>query len=167
MPVSQKKIRDCATEFSHEWAAATREKAESQTFWNEFFNVFGISRRRVATFEEPVKKLGDQRGSIVLFWRGTLLVEHKSKGQNLDTAYQQALGYFRGIREQVLPKYLLVSDFDKFRLYDLDEGAESDFTLAQLPQRIHLFGFITGYKRQTCHEEDPGCPRNIRQSNTG
>lgn len=155
MPLSQKEIRDRATEFAREWAGASSEKSESQTFWNEFFNIFGITRRRVASFEEPVRKLGDHRGSIDLFWKGTLLVEHKSKGQDLDSAYQQALDYFPGIREQDLPKYVLVSDFEKFRLYDLDEDTESDFTLSELPQRIHLFGFISGYKKQKYHEEDP------------
>lgn len=155
MPLSQKEIRDRATEFAHNWIDVAREKAEAQTFWNEFFNIFGITRRRVASFEEPVRKLGDQRGSIDLFWKGTLLVEHKSKGQDLDSAYQQALDYFPGIRDQDLPKYVLVSDFENFRLYDLDEDEEADFKLKELPQKIHLFGFISGYKKQEYHEEDP------------
>ena len=77
MPLSQKEIRDNALQFSHDWADGSRERAESQTFWNEFFQIFGIERRRVATFEEPVKKLADKRGSIDLFWKGTLVVEHK------------------------------------------------------------------------------------------
>jgi len=46
--------------------------------------VHRISRRRVATFEEPVKKLGNKQGFIDLFWKGTLLVEHKSKGKDLN-----------------------------------------------------------------------------------
>ncbi len=64
MPLSQKEIRDNALKFAHEWTDVSRERAESQTFWNEFFNIFGIERRRVATFEEPVKKLAEKRGSI-------------------------------------------------------------------------------------------------------
>ena len=63
MPLSQKEIRDRAVEFAHDWSDASREEAEAQTFWNEFFNLFGISRRRVTSFEEPVSKLGDRRGS--------------------------------------------------------------------------------------------------------
>lgn len=59
MPLSWNEIRKRAIEFSQEYANATRENAETQSFYNEFFNVFGISRRRVASFEEPVKKLGD------------------------------------------------------------------------------------------------------------
>jgi hypothetical protein len=106
MPLSQKEIRERAYQFANEWAAITRERAEAQTFWNEFFNIFGFNRRRIAGFEEPVKKLGDRRGSIDLFWKGTLLVEHKSKGQDLDKALQQAFDYFPGLKGQDLPKYV-------------------------------------------------------------
>lgn len=132
MPLSQKEISDRAYQFASEWAAVTRERAESQTFWNEFFNVFGFNRRRIASFEEPVKKLGDRRGSIDLFWKGTLLVEHKSKGQDLDKAVLQAFDYFPGLKDQDLPKYVLVSDFARFRLYDLEESTQHEFTLAEL-----------------------------------
>jgi hypothetical protein len=154
MPLTQQEIKSRAYAFVKEWEDTSRERAEAQTFWNDFFNIFGLSRRRVASFEEPVKKLGDARGSIDLFWKGTLLVEHKSKGKDLDKAYSQALDYFPGISEAELPQYVLISDFEKFRLYDLDAGAEFDFTLKELPDKIHLFGFISGYKSHAHHEED-------------
>jgi hypothetical protein len=155
MPLSQKEIRDRAVEFAFRWGSAVREKSEAQTFWNEFFDIFGISRRRVAAFEAPVKKLGDKAGSIDLFWKGMLIVEHKSRGQNLDRAYQQALDYFPGISEQELPKYVLVSDFANFRLYDLEADTETDFPLTDLPAQIHRFGFMSGYTKRTYHDEDP------------
>jgi hypothetical protein len=60
MPLSLNEIKDRALAFSHEWAGAKAERAEAQTFWNEFFNVFGISRRRVASFEEPVRRAHSQ-----------------------------------------------------------------------------------------------------------
>jgi len=155
MPLTQQEIKSRAYAFVKEWENTSRERAEAQTFWNDFFNIFGLSRRRVASFEEPVKKLGDARGSIDLFWKGTLLVEHKSKGRDLDKAYEQALGYFPGISEQELPKYILISDFSDFHLYDLESSEKSDFTLGELPEKIHLFGFISGYKQHAYHEEDP------------
>ena len=80
MPLSQKEIRDRAVDFAFRWGSAVREKSESQTFWNEFFDVFGISRRRVAAFEAPVKKLGDKAGSIDLFWKGMLIVTAGTTG---------------------------------------------------------------------------------------
>jgi hypothetical protein len=156
MPLlSQPEIRERALAFVNEWKDVKRERAESQSFWNEFFAVFGLSRRRVASFEEPVKKLGEKRGSIDLFWKGVLLVEHKSQGKSLEKAYQQALDYFPGIAEQDLPQYVLVSDFAAFRLYDLDAGEQRDFALEELPQQIHLFGFISGYKKRSYQAEDP------------
>ena len=82
--LSWNEIKDRAISFSKEWSNESRERAEKDSFWNDFFNVFGISRRRVATFEEPVKKLSGSKGFIDLFWKGQLLIEHKSKGKNLN-----------------------------------------------------------------------------------
>jgi hypothetical protein len=56
--------------FSKEWADESSEDAEAKSFWDGFFYVFGISRKRVASFEQPVKKLGDRRGFIDLSGRG-------------------------------------------------------------------------------------------------
>ncbi|MFM8308296.1 MAG: type IIL restriction-modification enzyme MmeI, partial [Microcystis aeruginosa] len=47
MPLSWNEIKNRAIVFQKEWEGETSEKAESQSFWNEFFYVFGISRRRV------------------------------------------------------------------------------------------------------------------------
>lgn len=155
MALSWNEIKDRALKFAKEWEGETRERAEKDTFWNDFFNIFGISRRRLATFEEPVKKLNNSQGFIDLFWKGTLLVEHKSKGKNLDAAFEQATDYFAGIKEYDLPKYVLVSDFERFRLYDLDEKATHEFNLSELHKNIKLFGFIAGYQKRTFKDEDP------------
>lgn len=155
MALSWNEIKDRALKFSNEWADESKERAEKDSFWNDFFNVFGISRRRVATFEEPVKKLSGNQGFIDLFWKGTLLVEHKSKGKNLDKAYEQATDYFPGLKEHELPKYILVSDFDKIKLFDLDEGTDHEFHVSELYKNVKLFGFIAGYQKRTFKEEDP------------
>ncbi len=155
MALSWNEIKDRALKFSNEWIDETRERAEKDSFWNDFFEVFGISRRRVATFEEPVKKLGDKQGFIDLFWKGTLLVEHKSKGKNLDKAYEQATDYFPGLKEHELPKYILVSDFERIKLFDLDERTEHEFHISEFYKNVKLFGFIAGYQKRTFKEEDP------------
>ena len=155
MALSWNEIKTRAISFSKEWETEKREHAESQSFWNDFFDIFGISRKRVASFEEPVKKLGDKRGRIDLFWKGTLLVEHKSKGKDLDKAYTQALDYFPGLKEAELPKYILISDFDIFKLYDLEEDKTYEFTLNELYKNVNLFGFIAGYTKHKVVAEDP------------
>ena len=115
MPLSWIEIRQNAFTFSKEWETETSEDAEAQSFWNEFFKVFGISRRRVASFEKPVKKSDGKDGYIDLLWKGVLVVEHKSRGKDLDRAYKQATDYFAGLKDRDLPQYILVSDFGRFR----------------------------------------------------
>ncbi|WP_208022604.1 type IIL restriction-modification enzyme MmeI [Desulfonema ishimotonii] len=81
----------------------------------------------------------------------SILVEHKSKGKDLDKAYSQALDYFSGLKERDLPNYVIVSDFENFRLYDLDEDQEHDFNINDFYKNIKFFGFIARYqKRRSC-----------------
>jgi len=155
MPISWNEIKSNALEFSKEWENETREHAEAKSFWDDFFKVFGLPRRRVAIFEKHVKKLGNKDGFIDLFWPGTLLVEHKSKGKNLDKAFDQSINYFEGIEEYELPKYVIVTDFYKMRVYDLEEDTEKEFKLKNLVDNVHLFGFIAGYQKRTYKESDP------------
>jgi hypothetical protein len=155
MRLSWNEIRARAARFADEWKYAHYERGESQTFYNEFFEVFGVTRRRVASFEEPVKKLGDERGFIDLFWKGVLLVEQKSAGRNLARAKEQALDYFPGLKEHELPRYILVSDFQSFELHDLEDDVVTRFALHQLPQYIEAFGFILGVQKRTFRDQDP------------
>ena len=155
MALSWNEIRQRAVTFSKEWENETNENAEAKTFWNEFFNIFGVNRRRVAIYEVHVQKLGNKQGFIDLFWPGMLLVEHKSKGKDLNKAFQQAIDYCPGLKQNELPKYILVSDFEHFRLHDLEDDKDYEFTLNELYKHIKLFGFILGYQKIEFKEEDP------------
>src|SRR4030042_1025770 len=128
MPISLNEIRNRALQFSNEWKDESRERAEAQTFWNGFFEVFGVSRRRVASFDEPAKRTDGQGGFIDMLWKGNCLVEHKSKGKDLDFACKQAFDYFPGLKEKELPRYVIVSDFAHFRVYDLDKNSHVEFS---------------------------------------
>ncbi|MDQ3495279.1 MAG: N-6 DNA methylase [Pseudomonadota bacterium] len=157
-------IRAKAAAFARDWAQVGSERAEAQTFWNEFFAVFGVQRRRVAVYEQRAQRLGKAvHGRIDVFWPGTLLAEHKSAGQDLDAAFVQATNYFAGLTEPELPRYVVVSDFQHFRLHDLDEGTISEFTLAELPKRIQDFGFIAGYARVRLREEPEANIRAVQK----
>ncbi|MDO5610188.1 MAG: class I SAM-dependent DNA methyltransferase [Pseudomonadota bacterium] len=157
MPLSWNEIKDRAFAFSREWADVASERAEAQTFWNDFFHVFGVQRRRVAVFEQKARRFsGASHGRIDVFWPGILLAEHKSAGQNLDAAFEQAIDYFAGISDNELPRHIVVSDFARFRLVDLEgEHAPVEFPLAELHKHIRRFGFIAGYQARTFHEQDP------------
>src|SRR5208337_2873845 len=172
MPLSWNEIRHRAIAFSKEWTGVKREQAEKQTFWNEFFDVFGIRRRVVASFEEPVKKISGKYGYIDLFWPNVALIEHKSFGKNLGQAESQAFRYIRDLvaedRKDEIPRYVIVSDFAHIALYDLEPDdqigfalfddrrmATLEFPLSEFHQHIHAFAFIPGYKQHKFEEQDP------------
>lgn len=155
MRLSWNEIRARAARFAEEWHGARYERGETQTFYNEFFDIFGIPRKRVATYEEPVKRLGERRGFIDLFWKGVLLVEQKSAGRNLDDARQQALEYFPGLKDYELPRFVLLSDFQTFELLDLEERVESRFSLIDLPGNVESFAFMLGLQRRKFKDQDP------------
>jgi len=156
MSISWNEIRKRAIKFQDEWKDASDEKSDSQSFWNDFFNIFEISRRRVAVFENHVKKLNDKNGFIDLFWQGTLLIEQKSESKDLSKAYEQALGYFDGIEDAQLPKFVLVCDFQNFHLFNMDEGGKKiEFKLSELERNIHEFSFILGHSKNDFQDESP------------
>ena len=155
MALSWNEIKDRALNFSKEWADTSNEEADAKPFLVEFFNVFGISSKRVATFEHKVKKLNESDGYIDLLWKGTILIEMKSRGKNLDKAYIQAIDYTHGLKQHELPKYILVSDFEHFRLYDLEDDKHIEFKLNELVSNVQHFGYILGYQKKVYKEQDP------------
>ena len=186
MPLSWNEIKTRAVTFANEWKDEVSEDAEAKSFWDDFFNVFGISRRRVATFEHAVsytdltpnpspkergimtggaspsplekagmRSAGVRSGYIDLLWKGQILIEHKSRGKDLIKAYQQAKDYFPGLKEKELPRYILVSDFERFNLYDLEKNTSHEFRLTDFVNHVNLFGFIAGYEQRTYKEQDP------------
>lgn len=81
--LSWNEVRDRAIEFSRRWSDERSEAGGKQTFWNEFFAIFGRDRRVVASFEVAVRNLAGDHNFIDLLWKGMLLVEHKSAGKSL------------------------------------------------------------------------------------
>ncbi|MDO9235597.1 MAG: class I SAM-dependent DNA methyltransferase [Aquabacterium sp.] len=159
MPLSWNEIKSRALTFSRTWADAANEDSQGKPFWIDFFEIFGITDKRVATFEHAVKKLLGEKarvdGFVDLFWPGMLLVEQKSRGKNLDAALTQALSYFPGIAERDLPQLIIVCDFARFRVHRLTTGETIEFALKDLHKNIRIFGFIAGYKALEIKPQDP------------
>jgi hypothetical protein len=165
--LSWNEIRDRATKFADEWASETREAGGYQIFWHEFFAVFGVKSRSVAIYQEQVKKLDGNSGFIDLFWPGTLIVEHKSTGHSLDSAFLQASNYMISLPEEERPRYIIVSDYRKIRLYDLENAflgdiKQHEFLLKEFPKHIKLFGFIAGYEVRHYEEQNPVNKKAVR-----
>ncbi len=153
--LSWNEIRVRAAKFAKEWQDAAYEKGETQSFYNDLFEVFGVKRRTVARYEQHVAKLDKSSGFIDLFWPGKLIVEQKSAGRDLGRAYDQAGEYFDALPESERPRFILVSDFQTFELHDLDERKTVAFALANLPDHVEEFGFIVGVQRRAFRDQDP------------
>lgn len=150
MNLSPNQIRANARQFSLDWQDAVKENAESQTFWNEFFAVFGINRRKIGgLFEMPIKKQSGTQGRIDVFWKKRLLCEQKSRGEDLDKAITQALGYLQSLDQyhpDDFPRYVIVCDFQTLKLLDTQTEDSRDIQVADLAEHIELFGFMSGYE---------------------
>ena len=155
-PPSWNEIRTRAQDFATRWADTTDEKAEAQTFWNEFLGIFGIDRKRVAAFEARAKRTTTKGGGFIdLFWPSTLIAEHKSAGKSLEDAEDQALDYLESIKEDDFPGVVITSDFAHIRVRDLGgDNKPYTFKLSRLPEEIDRFGFIAGYQKRTFGDAD-------------
>ena len=70
MVLNWSEIKSRALLLSKTWAGASNEDSQAKPFWLDFFEIFGITNKRVATFELHVKKLGGAQGFVDLFWPG-------------------------------------------------------------------------------------------------
>lgn len=145
MSLGWNEIQKRSINFIHEWEDVTNERAEAQSFLNEFLYVFGVNRKKVAFFENPVEKADGHKGFIDMLWKGKILVEMKSKGKNLDDAYNQAFDYILKLKDYEIPEYIMICDFENIHLYNLDNKKIWKFKLNELPKKIRLFGFLAGY----------------------
>lgn len=126
----------------------------------------------MASFEAQVRNIRNQYSYIDLFWSGKLLVEHKFFGKDLGRAESQAFRYIQDLlregRMDEIPRYVIVSDFARVALHDLEpeeqlqmplfDGrrvATCEFPLADLYRQIRLFAFLRGEKAVRLDPEDP------------
>lgn len=143
-------VRRRLQKFAVEHAGDTDEKQHAQQFWRDFYGCFGLSKSSAAMFEARVVKLGGKRGYIDSFIPSLLLVEQKSAGKDLDEAYKQAQEYFHAITNEFeRPRYIVVCDFARFRLYNLDDSAKDylECALDELHKRADWFKFLLDGKK--------------------
>ena len=51
MRLTPGELRGRAANFARDWASAHYERGETQSFYNAFFAIFDVDRRRVAVYE--------------------------------------------------------------------------------------------------------------------
>ena len=153
-------LRKRAKIFAEKWKDAGYEKGQTHIFYYEFFQIFGRRIVDVGRFEVSARRLGKKYGFIDMLWEGVLLIEQKSAGKSLDGAYTQATEYFDELPEYAKTSYILACDFQTWDLHDLERGEIHSFKLSELPDHIHLFGFI----RRNEYVPPPADPVSIAAS---
>jgi hypothetical protein len=139
---TRNEIRRRLSAFAKEWQHTVRENADAKLFWARFYECFGIRPESATIYEKAVSKLGGGRGFIDSFIPGKLIVEHKSRGKDLDAAFEQASEYFMALKDAERPRYIITSDFARFRLTDLRADKTYECTLKELPKRADWFAFL-------------------------
>lgn len=147
-------IRKRAANFSASWATEPGdERQQAQSFVRELLNVYGVSEARAAFYEHRVQRTSTgNRGYIDALIPGLLVIEMKSADKDLVAAEQQALDYINDLPDPELPRWVLSSDFRRFRLLDLRAPREEppqEFSLEELRDSAHLLSFIAGYRERT------------------
>ena len=152
--LSRDEIVRRANGFVREFAQARYEMGEGQDFIRGLCEVFGFSNRRLVNFEQRVSTLGGKHGRIDGFYPGKLLIEMKSRGEDLQKAYRQATKYLPGLQEAELPQYMLISDFEHLHLYDLNAHAPPlTHTLPDFAKYIDSYLFLAGYESQAQQQQ--------------
>lgn len=142
MVLSKSLMKQRAKKFIEVHEKDHAERSEAQLYWRDFFDIFDIDVKKVMVFEEAIKKYGGEQGYIDAFWKGKLLIEHKSLGKDLDKAMNQAIDYLDEIKPEEQPRYIIVSDFQRIRVKDLNTKKENEIHISDLPENLNLFNFI-------------------------
>jgi hypothetical protein len=104
-------IQANAVAFSKRWQGATSEKQQDQGFIEALLRVFGIEdSRTVGTYQEKTR-IANSTKWIDYLWKGKIAIEMKSKGENLDMAFEQLRQYMYSLPEIEIPHFWLLSDF--------------------------------------------------------
>ncbi len=147
--------RRAAEEFAATWAGRGYEKGDTATFWNHLLRTV-VGMQDVVTavrFEERT----DDRGFIdVTIADAKTIIEQKALGVDLDkaeirqgrevTPFEQARHYANSLTYSLRPRYIIVCNFEEFRIHDLDVAQPDknyiSFTLEELPEQFHQLDFL-------------------------
>lgn len=137
-----------ARDFVIKHAKSISEKQMAQSFWRDFFSmVCGVDDLISVgiEFEFPVRSKSTGKIRFVdVLWGGVLLVEHKSAGEDLDKAEEQARDYLTSLDPSLRPPAFIVSDFKRIRIIEVFAGKSVEFALEELPYHLDRFSAIVG-----------------------
>lgn len=131
---------------AEKYADVSAEKQYAQTFWRDIFTDLALMDTfSKVEFEYPVRSHKTNTIKFIdVLWPGVVLIEHKTRGADLDKAEEQAREYLQSLDAVKRPPVLIVSDFARIRIIDTLAGTTVEFTLDSLPDNVHRFEAIIG-----------------------
>ena len=156
-----------AEEFAEYWKDRGYEKGESQPFWLELLeNVFGVENpARFISFEDKV--MLDHAGFIDGYIPSSrVMIEQKSRNKDLRkpvrqsdgtllTPFQQAKRYVTELPVSKHPRFIVVSTFTEFLIYDMEKpsGEPESILLKDLPNEYYRLTFLTDRESELLKRE--------------
>ncbi len=151
-----------AKKFKKKWTKAEgNEEALAQSFQREMLGVFGINDPlAVGAFEHKVNLDDGHNGYIDYFYPSKIAIEMKSKGKDLNKAYEQLKNYVVHLDGADMPELLMVCDMENFILYRRTTGERFNFLLKDFDKHLRKFSVLAGY--ETKHDYDNQIEVNIK-----
>ena len=157
--VNWRDIQEQAEKFVLRYADAKDEDRDAKPFWKDLLELYGVDPRQAGAFEERVRIHGRPGvAKIDYFAPKKFIIEHKSRGKDLDIAYRQAMDYFDALPKSERPRHIIISDFALFRVYDLEAPEDTrlvEFTLEELPKRVQALAFFADEEVRVYKPEEP------------
>ena len=151
-----------AKKFKKKWSNFKgNEEALAQSFQREMLGVFGINDPlAVGAFEHKVNLDDGHNGYIDYFYPSKIAIEMKSKGKDLNKAYEQLKNYVVHLEKEAMPELLMVCDMENFILYRRTTGERFNFLLKDFDKHLRKFSVLAGY--ETKHDYDNQIEVNIK-----
>ena len=142
------------------------EKGEDQQFWNSLLGeVLGLEDvKSHVQYQVPVPMKGTTKFLDAWIPETRVLIEHKSRGVNLDapqaghgglTPYEQAVEYDNARPFDEKARWIVTCNFDEFRIYDRVKPLAPPLTLklGNLPKEAYRLAFLVNPKEKAIDRE--------------
>ena len=145
MSLDYQHIREQLRRIIHDYKDAEGyERGQSQNFWTQIFNAYGVSGQvQLKAFEHRLKNDKSQK-YVDAFIPKLVMIEQKSRGVDLNKAYKQVSEYYDRLKTDK-PRYIVLSNFDEVWLYDIANPLdikEYRCALTDLPNNAEWLDFL-------------------------
>lgn len=146
MSLDYQHIREQLHRIIHDYKDAEGyERGQSQNFWTQIFNAYGVSGQvQSKAFEHRLKDDKSQK-YVDAFIPKLVMIEQKSRGIDLNKAYNQVSKYYERLSAADKPRYIVLSNFDELWLFDIENPLnikEYKCPLADLPKNAEWLDFL-------------------------